>query len=642
MSTTTPSSEPAPRAVLVGLFVAGLLVYGATLAARDVWAEECFWSYDRPWDVLTAFFMVDRWAGRPPLFYTLRSFSLAAFGVGPWGLRFFALVFGAAAVPATWLLARRVVDVRGAWVASLALLFGALPGYFARESHVYSLSILLCALLGGVALDVAQRRDVGRRGPGLVFVSLLSSLMLFPVAGILTLLAIGVALRAGPGAWSVTKRYGGAWLGAGVVYLATFISLRARGGHLLEMGGEDGDGGVFTENNPIPTLVRAVDGMAFGPNGPFLGTSLEDALPIATCLAVLALGVMRARGGWSVGALAVGSFLGGLAPFLILSWFFGHDHRLDARYFVHLAPLVAVAWAGAFRALPVGARGAGEGVLLLLLIWGSVRTQSPPNGGMRELVETVGARAEPGDRAVGAEDFFHIGISCLPPVPVPRVEDPAPADAPERLWVLRQKDEEDRFPASMRHELPPGFAEAGFHLAYERFVRPQIHEEFGQIVWLGRYDRGAEALSAEQVRFEVDLSAWPLAAHAERIRVFRLDHFPLRYRDDDAELVADVALERDGGTLAASVTLEPEFPYDWEIVVGASVPGVGDWPPALQQTPFTTYGLGGQAVIGRPPFHWDPILARIAVSSLLLLLPFLGAGVVISATRSLRGEGARD
>jgi len=630
--------EPAPPArwIVPTLFVAALVVYGATLGARDVWAEECFWVRDRPWDVLASFFAVDRWAGRPPLFYTVRSVFVAVLGIGPWGLRLLALLLGAASVPATFLLARRVLDARGAWVAALAVLLAALPGYFARESHVYSLSILMTALLGGMALDLARERDLGWRGPGLVVASLWSSLMLFPIVAILSV--TGTYLRFRQGGKDAAVRFGGrqaaAWAGAMSIYGVAYLRLQARGGGLLEMGGEDGHGGLFDENNPLPTLVRAIDGMAFGPQGPLLGTSLEAALPLVTAFAVLLLCWSRGQSTWTLGGVAISGFLGGLLPFIALSVLFGHDHRLDGRYFVHLAPLVAIAWAAAVGGLPRRIRGLGEVLLLTTLLWGTVRAQSPPNRAMHELVHTVSSRARTGDVGFGAEDFFDAGISCLETLKIPRVEE-VDVDGVDRVWMLQQKNDEDRFPESIRRAMPAGLAEAGFDLAFEQFVRPELHEEFGQIVLISRYDRGAQPRPSQRVTFEVDLGHWPITRRAESIRVFRLDHYPLRYRDDEAELVAELPLQRRGDRWVAELELAPEVPHDWELMVGDRLPGVGDWPPPLQQTPFTVYTLDDDqpAVVARPPIHWDPAFARLGGMAFLALLPLLGLGAILRVVR---------
>ncbi len=639
MSEHEPSRPPGW--IVPTLFVAGLVVYGATLGTRDIWAEECFLARDRPWDVLMSFVAMDRWAGRPPLFYMVRSLFLAVLGAGPWGLRLPALLFGACSVPATWLLARRVLDARAAAVAAVAMLLAALPGYFARESHVYTLSVLLTVGIAWLALDLARGRDPGWRAPVLVLTSLWSSLMLFPLAAVLSVGGTEQRRRTagGAGARRFAVAQGAAWGIAGVFYGAAFLRLRGRGSGLLSMGGEDGNGGVFRENDILPTLQRAIDGLVFGPEGPLLGTPLEAAVPVITIGAILALCWSRGRGTWSLGGLAVGGFLGGLLPFWLLSVLFGHDHRLDARYFVHLAPLVALAWAGALQALPRRVRGIGELVLLVLLGWGTLRTQSPPNRAMQGLVDSVGTRLHAGDVGVGPEDYFDITICCLTPLPIPRVEQADPSGA-DRVWVVHDKDSEDRFPLAMRRAMPPGLAQAGFELAYEEFVRPEHYEEFGQVVLLTRYDRDAVRREPQRVTFEVDLGAWPITSSGASIRLFRLAEYPLRYRPLDAEFITELPLKRDGTMWSVTTSLNPEDVHGWEVVVGDVTPIVGEWPPPIDQRPFTVYALDetGPTLVARPPVHWDPALARAALLALLTLLPLLASGAALRVWTSYQSE----
>jgi len=639
----TAEPSPASRARLAALFVGALLVYGFTLPARDIWAEECFMALDQPpWKVLGSFLAMERWAGRLPLFFFARSFTIELFGAGAWGMRLPSLLFGAAAVPALYGVARRVLDERAAVLAAGGLGLLALAGYHARESLMYSLSVLVAVLVFDVGVDLARGRVPLVKAACATGLSLVTSLMLFPVAAGLGV--GGVALGWGRdrrAALRLAASQLAVWALAGAFYGTALLRLRGRGGGLLSMGGEDGTGEAFTENDVLPALVRAVDGFVFGPNGPIFNTPLSVVLGVVAGAAVLALCVRR-RGAWSVGALTVVGFLGGLAPFWVLSAAFGHDHRLDTRYFLHLAPGVLIAWVAALSALPRQLRGVGEALMLGALTWGTVRTQSPPNDGIEDLRETIHSRALAGDRAVGDEGFFEPGIVCLEPVEVPRPEAATAEFVEDRVWILRDKDEDDRFPMSMRRDIDPSLRDAGFDLAYEEFIRPELHEEFGQIVLVTRYDRGAERREAQEVELRVDLTEWPLTGAIERVRLVQLSEWPLRYRPSEWVEVGEVDAERDGDAWVARFRLDPETVYDWDVVPrGLWVPGVGEWPGPLAQVPFTVYALDAArpAILARPPIHLDPVVAVGALYAVIGWLVLTVAGVALSAVLALEGRG---
>ncbi len=609
-------------------------MHAAGLATRDVWGEECFLLHEGPLEVLASMWNMDRWAGRPPLFWFFRAFSLKALGIGPWGLRLPSLLFAAAAVPATWMLARRLVSGRTALVATLALHLAALPAYFARESHSYSLSVLVTVGLLAVAAE-STRPVSGTRLPllgGLMtLVALATSIPLWPLA-----LATGVIaawhLR-GRGASRFLAGQCVAWGITATVFVGAWLRLRSRGGSLLEMGGGDGGGGSFDDNDTWPTLLRAVDGLAFGHHSPVLESSVGWLLPAATTLSVLVL-LRRRAPLTTLGVLGVAGFVGLLVPFWLLSAVFDHDHRLDTRYFVHLAPVVVIAWASALERLPRGVRVTGEVALVVVLGWGLLRSQVAPNRALSDAVGIVALHKEAGHVGVGPADYFE--GECLAALPVPRVELDGIPGGTDGLWVIFEKDDADRLPALPRTPLHEALVEEGFDLAFEHLILPPRHEEFGQVAVLGFYAPGPHALH-ESGAFDITANlpeAW--------LETYERDEYPLRPEPltgrtwDDQQPYVLVDAFTNLVSRAQVSGLHPRSVYLTQINDSVRIPGVGRWPPP---TPLGTLRRSGPFPIRpRPlPFAARRVPALTMLVGLLVLAPllFVGAGLSVARPTSL-------
>lgn len=94
--------------------------------------------------------------GSPPLYYLLLHWWIALFGEGDRTVRALSFVLNIACIPPLLLLGRRVIGRRAAWVAVLAFITSPFAAYYASETRMYSLLVLL-ALLGALALERTLR-----------------------------------------------------------------------------------------------------------------------------------------------------------------------------------------------------------------------------------------------------------------------------------------------------------------------------------------------------------------------------------------------------------------------------------------------------------------------------------------------------
>ena len=113
--------------------------------------------------------------GAPPLFYVILHFWMKVFGTGELSTRFLPGVFAVAALPLTWLAARRLGGTRVAWAAVLLLASSPFAVRYATEARMYSLVVLL-VLIGYLAAAELLERPSSMRaavGVGLVTAALL-------------------------------------------------------------------------------------------------------------------------------------------------------------------------------------------------------------------------------------------------------------------------------------------------------------------------------------------------------------------------------------------------------------------------------------------------------------------------------------
>src|SRR5689334_1302023 len=81
-----------------------------------------------------------------PLLYFLNHLIAPVLPLDEFGLRFLPAVFGVLAVPAIYLVGRRLVGVRGAFFASLLVTLSGLLLIYSQFGRYWSLVFLLCAI----------------------------------------------------------------------------------------------------------------------------------------------------------------------------------------------------------------------------------------------------------------------------------------------------------------------------------------------------------------------------------------------------------------------------------------------------------------------------------------------------------------
>ncbi|MDQ1673966.1 MAG: mannosyltransferase, partial [Frankiaceae bacterium] len=99
--------------------------------------------------------------GSPPLYYLLLHGWIELFGTGSRTVRGLSALLNLACAVPLWYLARRVIGPRAARVAMLILITSPFAMYFATETRMYSL-LLLLALFGALALGrMLQTPSIG-------------------------------------------------------------------------------------------------------------------------------------------------------------------------------------------------------------------------------------------------------------------------------------------------------------------------------------------------------------------------------------------------------------------------------------------------------------------------------------------------
>jgi 4-amino-4-deoxy-L-arabinose transferase-like glycosyltransferase len=94
--------------------------------------------------------------GSPPLYYLLLHWWIELFGNGDRTVRALSFVLNLLCIPPLYWLGKRVIGKRAAWVAVLAFITSPFAAYYASETRMYSLLVLL-ALLGALALERTLR-----------------------------------------------------------------------------------------------------------------------------------------------------------------------------------------------------------------------------------------------------------------------------------------------------------------------------------------------------------------------------------------------------------------------------------------------------------------------------------------------------
>lgn len=91
--------------------------------------------------------------GSPPLWYLLLHGWTAVFGSTVTATHALSLVFALLTVPASWFVARRLFGERAAWLAAVLAATNPFVTYFARETRMYSLVVLLSLIVAATFVE---------------------------------------------------------------------------------------------------------------------------------------------------------------------------------------------------------------------------------------------------------------------------------------------------------------------------------------------------------------------------------------------------------------------------------------------------------------------------------------------------------
>jgi hypothetical protein len=137
--------------------------------------------------------------GSPPLWYLLLHGWSALFGTSVVATHAMSLVFALATVPVSWLVARRLFGERAAWLTASLAAINPFVTYFAQETRMYSLVVLLGLVVAGSFVEAFVD---GNRRAAWVFTASLTALLythnwgLYTgLACVLSLLPIAIAIE---------------------------------------------------------------------------------------------------------------------------------------------------------------------------------------------------------------------------------------------------------------------------------------------------------------------------------------------------------------------------------------------------------------------------------------------------------------
>jgi mannosyltransferase len=320
--------------------------------------------------------------GSPPLYYLLLSVWISVFGIGEGSTHALSVAIAMMTIPATFLAARAMFGMRAAWFGALLAALNPYLTYYAQETRMYALVILLSIIVSGTfVLAFVQRRRAWLPALG----AALALLMYAHNWGLFLAVGTGAAvlvLLAGESDRRALLRDAALVYGAvALVYLPWLPSLLFQARHT----------GAPWSVAPLPQdalggLTRLLGGAA-----PAMGFALVT----GSGLAGLMVGP-RLRGPKARAVLALLT-MGAVA--LALAWGMSQVSPAWAmRYLsVLLGPLLLLGAAGLSRA---GALGAVT-VVALVILWAQPRTHALETKSNAHTASVlVRDRLEPGDLVV--------------------------------------------------------------------------------------------------------------------------------------------------------------------------------------------------------------------------------------------------
>jgi hypothetical protein len=173
---------PSPALVIAGLTVLALAIRFYKLGDWNFEATEMFTLRDslRP-----------RWTNSRPLGYLLNHYLVGTFRpLDELGLRLLPALFGVLAVPAMYLVGRRVTGTRAALFSALLLTFSALHVFYSQFARYWSLVFLLCLIYPSAFYLAVRERSRVALAVGIV--SVILAVLAHPVS---------ILLVGGPAIW---------------------------------------------------------------------------------------------------------------------------------------------------------------------------------------------------------------------------------------------------------------------------------------------------------------------------------------------------------------------------------------------------------------------------------------------------------
>jgi hypothetical protein len=370
-----------PRAVLALAFLIGVSLALRTqgIHAR-LWIDEglSVGIASRPFVDIPGVLRQD---GSPPLYYMVLSLWMDVFGSGEARTHALSVVFALLTIPAAWLGARALFGDRAAWIAALLAAVNPFITYYAQETRMYSLLVLLSTVVAAsfaVAFVQRRRRWLPAFSISLVLLVLTHNWGFFLAAG--TVAALIPLWRASSHRRGLLRDAALAYGAAAVLYLPWVPTLLSQAKHT---------GAPWSEAPNLHAILNGLTNLLGGP-APAMAFGLGAGFGLAAVLAA----PRRAPRARAAEALAIVSLVA-----LALAWLASQASPAWAsRYFaVFLGPVLMLGAAGLARAGKLGL----VVVLILVVFWFDPRTRQ------------INAKSDAHETAVLVQDRLRPGAIVL-------------------------------------------------------------------------------------------------------------------------------------------------------------------------------------------------------------------------------------
>jgi mannosyltransferase len=387
--------------------------------------------------------------GAPPLYYALLHLWVRIFGGGTVAVRTLSGLISVLTLPVVWAVGRQLCGRRAAAAATLLMACSPFGIFFATETRMYALSMLL-SLLGLLALLRVVERATWANASALAVAT--AALLLthywnvFVVAGGTLVVAVAAARRA-VDRRAAAKALGG--VGVGVALFLPCLPLL-----LLQLGHT---GTPWAAPPTVATLARS-----FADWSAPAQTVVFDGLPAASYAAAIALAVVsfllcvaavtRTRDGRAAQPSArtagvVAAALTALALAAVTSWVAGGGY--EPRYTASVFALVVVVVGIGIARLPARtARIVLAGVCVVGLSSSALAMGASTKTEAGVIAGVIRASAHPGDVVVYCPDQLGPAVSRLLPDSLTQLAFPAGPSVATVDWVDYAKRNAQASPAA--------------------------------------------------------------------------------------------------------------------------------------------------------------------------------------------------